>query len=177
MTGPAGIGNTRLTARASTMRRQPTTSRRSVAAIGSRGGQPDRIQRGDDRRGTTAARVQGERARLEHEEVQPLGDAGHLAQDAIEHEREQPAERQRQQAADADEQRRFPQQHRRDAPRPMPSARSAAISPSRWLTDTVSSVATSRNANTSVIVDSTSEICRKYAKPFRLNCATTSSFE
>ena len=42
--------------------------------------------------------------------------------------------------------------------RPMPSARSAAISPSRWLIDTVSSVATSRNANTIVSDDSTSEI-------------------
>ena len=42
-----------------------------------------------------------------------------------------------------------------------PSARSAATSPSRWLTDTVSSVATSRNANASVIDDSTNEIWRK----------------
>ena len=42
-----------------------------------------------------------------------------------------------------------------------PSARSAATSPSRWFTDTVSSVATSRNAKASVIDDSTTEICRK----------------
>src|SRR6185436_2178087 len=42
-----------------------------------------------------------------------------------------------------------------------PSARSAATSPRRWFTDIVNSVATSRNANTSVIDESTTEICRK----------------
>ena len=61
--------------------------------------------------------------------------------------------------------------------RPIPSARSAAISPSRWLIETVSSVATRRNANDIVSDESTNEICLKYAKPLRLNCATTSSFE
>ena len=92
--------------------------------------------------------------------------------------RERPPSGSASSAADADQQRRFPQQHRRDPPaRQMPSARSAAISPSRWFTDTVSSVATSRNANASVIDDSTTEIWRKYAKPFSLNCATTCSFE
>ena len=45
--------------------------------------------------------------------------------------------------------------------REKPSARSAAISPSRWLTDTVSSTVISRSANDSVTVVSTVEICRK----------------
>ena len=45
--------------------------------------------------------------------------------------------------------------------RDSPSARSAAISPSRWFTDTVSSTAISRNPKNSVTVASTDEICRK----------------
>ena len=105
--------------------------------------------------------VQHERARLEHEEVQPLGHAGHRAQDAVEDDGEDAAERQRRRpptpTSSADSHSRFAAIRRRGNP----SARSAATSPSRWLTDTVSSVATSRNANASVIVDSTTEICRK----------------
>ena len=56
-----------------------------------------------------------QRARLEDEEVHPLGDARHLAENAVEDQREQLAERQRQQTAAADQERGFPQQHRRDA--------------------------------------------------------------
>ncbi len=46
-------------------------------------------------------------------------------------------------------------------PRENPSARSAAISPSRWFTDTVSSTVMSSSANASVTVESTAEIWRK----------------
>jgi len=42
-----------------------------------------------------------------------------------------------------------------------PSARSAAISPSRWLTETVSSTVMRSSANPSVTVVRTAEICWK----------------
>ncbi len=45
--------------------------------------------------------------------------------------------------------------------RERPSARSAAISPSRWFTDTVSSTPISRNPKNSVTVARTTEIWRK----------------
>ena len=102
------------------------------------------------------------RPRFEDEEVQPPGHAGHLAQDAIEHDGQERADRQRRQirrlpTSSADSHNRFAAIRRRGKP----SARSAATSPSRWFTDMVSSVAMSRNANASVIDERTVEICRK----------------
>ncbi len=48
--------------------------------------------------------------------MQLLGQPGHLAEDAIELEREQLAERQREESSDADQERRLPQQHGGHAP-------------------------------------------------------------
>ena len=58
--------------------------------------------------------------------------------------------------------------------REKPSARSAAISPRRWFTETVSSTVISSTANDTVTVVSTVEIWRKYVKPVCWSRPTTS---
>ena len=59
--------------------------------------------------------------------------------------------------------------------RDSPSARSAAISPRRWFTDTVSSTPIRRKPKNSVTVARTTEICRKYENSTRLKRSTRSS--
>ena len=85
---PAGIGNVRVRPRPSTI--GVTWSRQDLAPQRRRdrqaGREPDRVDRGQRRRSTaSSAEMQHDGPRLEDEEVQPLGNARHLAQDAIEH--------------------------------------------------------------------------------------------
>ena len=72
-----------------------------------------------------------ERFRLEDEEMQLGGDAGHSLEDAVEPCGQQGAQRQRKQSSDADDERRFAQDVQNNAVARKPSARSAATSPSR----------------------------------------------
>ena len=139
--------------------RHETTSRRSVAAIGSAATIRIGYDRGGDRGDGEQRGVEHERSRLEDEEVQIApGMPGSARRIASSHTRQRDAERQREHAARADEHHRLPQHAGDHARRDSPRARSAAISPSRWLTDTVSSTAISRNPKNSVMVASTAEI-------------------
>ena len=152
---PAGMGNTRRSFRASTI--VMIRARASGCSDGERDSEAHRIERGHDAGCSQHGGVQGDGPRLE-EEVQPLGKTGHPSQDVVEADRERAA---RGSAMAPPRPTSSAASHNSVAAifrRAMPSARKAATSPRRWLTDTVSSVATSRKVNVAVVMESTSEI-------------------
>ena len=105
--------------------------------------------------------VHDQRSRLEHEKAQVRRNPRHRLKKPIEPDRKREAQRKRDEPAAPT---RSAERHRTSLTIRFcekPSARSAAISPRRWLVDTESSTVMRRRPKNIVIVASTTEICRK----------------
>ena len=177
VTGPDGIGNVRVSPRPSTIGVTTIVSSRSVAAIGRRVAIQTGYAAAAARRRRQQQRDADRGARLEDEEMHAFGNAGHLAQDAIEDRRERRSRR----ACDSDAARRRPAAPIPTAASPRSAGaadRARAAPPPGRAAGSPTPSAASRRAGTrtpSVIDDSTNEICRKYAKPFSFDAARRSA--
>jgi hypothetical protein len=159
--GPAGISKTRLTFAWPDDRTD--YSPRSPQRCCDRQLRDDshRIQRGDNRRHGQQRDVHGQRRGSKTKKCRFSGICGIRLRMRSSRAASAKPSGSEISAADADNQRRFGKHVETTRHREKPRARSAAISPSRWLTDTVSSTVMSSSANETVTVVSTVEICRK----------------